>query len=154
MGKRRGDAFEDSDEFLEIQQKLGRKLRALRMARKLTMKELATLAEASAANYAIIEAGAGNASLLILARVSKALGVPIAKFFEESSGSQVAPGMDAMMSRLLAELDKVRRHMDVRSDELGRVTQELQGFLDLNREALEDSAATGDFSRKAISDKT
>jgi transcriptional regulator with XRE-family HTH domain len=144
MAKGRGDGFEDSDEFREIQQKLGRKIRKLRMARGLNQKQLAVLAEVSPANYAVIEAGAGNATLLVLARVAKALAVPVAKLFEDTAG--VTSGIDGVIVRLLAEMDRVRRHMDMRSDELSQFSDELRAFLDLNRNALNDIAAAGELS--------
>jgi DNA-binding XRE family transcriptional regulator len=137
MAKGRGDGFEDSDEFREIQQKLGRKIRKLRMARGLNQKQLAVLAEVSPANYAVIEAGAGNATVLILA-------VPVAKLFEDTAG--VTSGIDGVIVRLLAEMDRVRRHMDMRSDELSQFSDELRAFLDLNRNALNDIAAAGELS--------
>jgi transcriptional regulator with XRE-family HTH domain len=142
MGKRRGDEFEDSDEFKDIQISLGQNIRKIRHARGLTQRQLADLAEISAANYGLVEAGVGNASLLILARIARALAVPVTGLFEGTVGATTS-GVEGVFIRILSELDRVRHHMDVRRDELGKLSSEIQGYVELNREAVKAMADEG-----------
>jgi HTH-type transcriptional regulator, competence development regulator len=148
MAKRRLDDFEDSDEFRELQQTLGRRLRRLRMARNMTQRQLAELAEFSNTNYAVLEAGAGNATLLVLARVAKALAVPISSLFEDTAGATTT-GAEGVIVRLLVELERVGRHLEERRDELSKINDEMQGFVDANRDALNALAAEGKLSPAA-----
>ncbi len=142
MAKRRGDEFEDSDEFRDIQISLGQNIRKIRQARGLTQRQLADLAEISAANYGLVEAGAGNASLLILARIARALAVPIAGLFEGTVGATTS-GLEGVFIRVLSELARIRHNMDARRDELGKISAEVQGYVDLNREAVSSVASKG-----------
>jgi transcriptional regulator with XRE-family HTH domain len=142
MAKRRGDEFEDSDEFKDIQISLGQNIRKIRHARGLTQRQLADLAEISAANYGLVEAGVGNASLLILARIARALAVPVTGLFEGTVGATTS-GVEGVFIRILSELDRVRHHMDVRRDELGKLSSEIQGYVELNREAVRAIADEG-----------
>jgi transcriptional regulator with XRE-family HTH domain len=142
MGKRRGDEFEDSDEFKDLQISLGQNMRKIRQARGLTQKQLAELADISAANYGLVEAGVGNASLLILARIARALAVPVTGLFEGTVGEKTS-GLEGVYIRILSELDRVRHHMDVRRDELGKLSTEIQGYVELNRDAVRATADEG-----------
>ena len=145
MAKRTLDYYEDSDEFREIQESLGRRMRKLRMARNMTQRQLAELAEVSAANYGIVEAGAGNATLLILARVAKALAVSISSLFEDTAAATTT-GTEGVIVRLLVELARVRGQLEDRRDEVAKISDEMQGFVDANRDALKALAAEGKLS--------
>jgi transcriptional regulator with XRE-family HTH domain len=135
MKRRRSELEEDTDEYRELQQGLGKRLRRLRLARSISQRQLAELADISTTNYAIVEAGAGNVTLLILDRVARVLGVSVARLFDETPGAD-AVGVDGLIVRLVADLDSVKKQLNQRRDEVARFNDELQAFIDRNREAL------------------
>ena len=70
-------------------------------------------------------------TLLSLDRIAKALVVPLASLFEDTP-AVTTTGVEGVLVRLTADLDRVRKQMDVRRDELAQVSAELQGFVDAN----------------------
>jgi transcriptional regulator with XRE-family HTH domain len=58
---------------------LGKNVRRYRQQRKLTQEELAFEAEIDLTYMGAIERGKRNASLLVMARIAEALGVPLPK---------------------------------------------------------------------------
>ena len=75
----RGDAFLVA---------LGERLRSLRARRGLTRKALAAEAGVSERHLANLETGVGNASILVLRQVARALGAPLAELLgDETTGS-------------------------------------------------------------------
>jgi hypothetical protein len=79
---------------------------------------------------------------LILARIARALAVPVTGLFEGTVGATTS-GVEGVFIRILSELDRVRHHMDVRRDELGKLSSEIQGYVELNREAVRAMADEG-----------
>src|SRR5580704_2893441 len=63
MARRRGDDFENSEVFLEVQGALARKIKRLRLDRDLSQRQLASIADVSGPHFGLIEAGVGNVSL-------------------------------------------------------------------------------------------
>ena len=63
--------------------KLGRNIRRLRQQRGVTQEELAFEAEIDLTYMGGIERGKRNPSLLVMARIAKALSVPLAKLLSE-----------------------------------------------------------------------
>jgi transcriptional regulator with XRE-family HTH domain len=62
---------------------LGRNVRRLRQQRKLTQEQLAFEAEIDLTYMGGIERGKRNPSLLVMARIADALGVPLLKLLSE-----------------------------------------------------------------------
>jgi transcriptional regulator with XRE-family HTH domain len=120
MSRRRGEDFEDNEDYRALQQGLGRRIRRLRIARGLTQREFAETAGVSTTNYSVVEAGAGNVTLQVLDRVAKGLKVPIASLFDETPGAQTAE-MDGLLARLMADLDRVRTFFEAHRDDIGRM---------------------------------
>jgi DNA-binding Xre family transcriptional regulator len=148
MAKRRVDDYEDSDEYLELKRAIGKRIRTLRIAKGLSAKSLSDLAEISSTNFGVIESGYGNVTLLSLDRIAKALVVPLASLFEDTP-AVTTTGIEGVLVRLVADLDRVRKQMDVRQDEIAQVSADLQGFVDANHEALRTLAAAGKLSPRA-----
>jgi transcriptional regulator with XRE-family HTH domain len=62
---------------------LGKNVRKYRQQRKLTQEQLAFEAEIDLTYVGKIERGRRNPSLLVMARIADALGVPLMKLFNE-----------------------------------------------------------------------
>jgi DNA-binding Xre family transcriptional regulator len=148
MAKRRADDYEDSDEYMELKRAIGKRIRTLRIAKGLSAKSLSDLAEISSTNFGVIESGYGNVTLLSLDRIAKALVVPLASLLEDTP-AVTTTGIEGVLVRLVADLDRVRKQMDVRQDEIAQVTADLQGFVDANHEALSALAGAGKLSPRA-----
>ncbi len=67
----------DTDDARRVAAHLARNLLGLRHARALTQSELAKAADVPRSTIANLESGAGNPSLAVLVKVSRALGAPI-----------------------------------------------------------------------------
>jgi transcriptional regulator with XRE-family HTH domain len=145
MAKRRVDDYEDSDEYVALKRAIGKRIRTLRIGRGLTVKNLADLAEISSTNFGVIESGYANVTLLSLDRIAKALGVPLVSLFEDTP-ALTTTGVEGMLVRITADLDRVRKQMDERRDEIAAVTSDLQGYVDANHDALMAQAAAGRLS--------
>jgi transcriptional regulator with XRE-family HTH domain len=148
MAKRRAEDYEDSDEYNALKRAVGKRIRTLRIARGLSAKQLADVADISPTNFGVIESGYGNVTLLSLDRVAKALAVPISSLLEDTPGSSTA-GIEGMMVRLMADMDRLRKQLELRRDEMAHVFSELQGFVDANHEALKTLARSGKLSPSA-----
>jgi hypothetical protein len=148
MAKRRVDDYEDSDEYLELKRAIGKRIRSLRTAKGLSAKSLSELADISSTNFGVIESGYGNVTLLSLDRIAKALVVPLASLFDDTP-AVTTTGLEGVLVRLMADLDRVTKQMGVRQDEIAQVTASLQGFVDANRSALTSIAGVGKLSPKA-----
>ena len=53
MARRRGDDFENSEAFLEVQGALARKIKRLRLDRDLSQRQLATIADVSGPHFGL-----------------------------------------------------------------------------------------------------
>lgn len=127
MSRRRPDDYEDSVEYRALQQGLGRRMYRLRRATGLTQRQFAELAGISSTNYSIVEAGAGNVTLLILDRVAKALRVPIVALFDEAPGSPTAD-MEGLIVRLMADLDRVRTFFGTFGEDMAIINEKLKAL--------------------------
>ena len=132
MARRQGDDFENSEAFLEVQGAVARKIKRLRTERNLSQRQLSHMADVSGPHFGLIEAGVGNVSLLVLVKISQALGVSISDLFEGVGGARSA--MDSAIVRLTANLERVEKHLEQRRDEFGRFGDELKDFMKEYRE--------------------
>src|SRR5262245_65978809 len=66
--------------------RLGERVRTLRNQRGMTRKALAQYAEVSERYLAQLESGDGNISIVLLRRVARAMGVPLARLVSEEIG--------------------------------------------------------------------
>jgi transcriptional regulator with XRE-family HTH domain len=148
MAKRRAEDYEDSEEYNALKRAIGERIRTLRIARGLSAKSLSDLAEISSTNFGVIESGYGNVTLLSLDRIAKALVVPLASLFEDTP-AVTSGGIQGVIVRLMADLDRIRNQMDVRRDEIAQVTSDLREFVDANHEALRTVAGVGKPSPRA-----
>jgi transcriptional regulator with XRE-family HTH domain len=148
MAKRRVDDYEDSEEYIALKRAVGKRIRTLRVAKGLSAKNLADLAEISTTNFAVIESGYANVTLLSLDRIAKALVVPLVSLFEDGP-ALTTTGVEGVLVRLTADLDRVRKQMEERRDELAQVSADLQGFVDANQEALSALAAEAKLSPRS-----
>src|SRR5579884_2999896 len=73
-------ATADADDYLA---RLGARVRTLRSQRGMTRKALSQHAKVSERYLAQLETGKGNGSIVLLRRVAKAIGVPIAQLVHE-----------------------------------------------------------------------
>jgi transcriptional regulator with XRE-family HTH domain len=133
MTKRRGDAFEEGEDFREIRQSFARRLRQLRSERGFSQKQFAELSDISQPHMGAIEAGLPNVSLSNIARMARALGVPIPALFEGTAGAK--SGVEAILVRLVAELERANKYLETRRDEIGRAIDELNDQLARNKTA-------------------
>lgn len=81
---------------------LGKRVRALRLAGKLTQKQAAETAKLDEKHWQDIEGGRTNPTVAFLVGVARALDVPLAKLFEsgnEMAWSQAAPTAGAAPRR-------------------------------------------------------
>ncbi len=70
-----------TDEVCQVSQVVGSNMRALRYALKLSQEELAFRAGLDRSYISQIERGIANPSILAVARISEALGVPLSELF-------------------------------------------------------------------------
>src|ERR671918_2543222 len=73
--------------------RLGERVRTMRNQRGMTRKALAQYAEVSERYLAQLESGEGNCSIVLLRRIARAMGVPVARLVSESSD----PPLDAVL---------------------------------------------------------
>lgn len=81
--------------------RLGSAVRALRTERGWTIRELAAASEVSVRFVSDVEGGKGNVSVLTLARLARALGVPPASLLDESAAASPV-GVPSGRRRVLA----------------------------------------------------
>lgn len=65
---------------IQLQAKLGEKIKSLRLKRKMTQNDLAIECEFGKASMSRIESGQGNPTIRTLFKISRALEVPITEF--------------------------------------------------------------------------
>lgn len=83
--------------------RLGGRVRMLRSGRGMTRKVLARHADVSERYLAQLEAGRGNGSILLLHRIARALGVPLAEIVEDRAPEA------ALIGHLIARLSPAER---------------------------------------------
>ena len=158
-------ADRETDAYLR---RLGERVRTLRNQRGMTRKALARHAKVSERYLAQLEAGLGNGSIVLLRRISRAIGLPVTQLVHEGS----EPSLDlVLLSQFLERLsppalgearDLLLRHFSEPSDNarrrrialiglrgggkstLGRLAAERLGvpFIELDREIEKRSGAT------------
>jgi XRE family aerobic/anaerobic benzoate catabolism transcriptional regulator len=158
-------ADRETDAYLH---RLGERVRTLRNQRGMTRKALARHAKVSERYLAQLEAGLGNGSIVLLRRISRAIGLPVTQLVHEGS----EPSLDlVLLSQFLERLsppalgearDLLLRHFSEPSDNarrrrialiglrgggkstLGRLAAERLGvpFIELDREIEKRSGAT------------
>jgi XRE family aerobic/anaerobic benzoate catabolism transcriptional regulator len=82
---------------------LGERVRRLRNGRAMSRKVLARYADVSERYLAQLEAGEGNSSIVLLNRVARALGVPLAELVDDRERPVEAALIDQLLERLSAE---------------------------------------------------
>src|SRR5579872_4241375 len=80
----------DSDVYLR---RLGERVRTLRNQRGMTRKALAQHARVSERYLAQLEVGRGNCSIVLLRRISRAIGLPVTQLVNENAD----PPVDAVL---------------------------------------------------------
>lgn len=79
---------------------LGDRVRILRAGRAMSRKVLARYAQVSERYLAQLEAGKGNGSILLLRRIARALGVPLAELVDDRERPVEAMLIDQLLARL------------------------------------------------------
>lgn len=82
---------------------LGDRVRTLRAGRAMSRKVLARYAQVSERYLAQLEAGKGNGSILLLRRIARALGVPLAELVDDRQRPVEAALIDQLLERLSPE---------------------------------------------------
>jgi XRE family aerobic/anaerobic benzoate catabolism transcriptional regulator len=113
----------DTEAYLH---RLGERVRTLRNQRGMSRKALAAHARVSERYLAQLEAGKGNISIVLLRRISRALGLPVTQMVQEGAD----PPLDlVLLSQFLERLsppalsnarDLLLRHLSETSDDLRR----------------------------------
>lgn len=80
--------------------RLAERVRTTRSGRGMSRKMLARRAEVSERYLAQLEAGKGNSSILLLRRIARALGVPLAELVDDRPKPPDVTLLDALMERL------------------------------------------------------
>src|SRR5262244_637508 len=112
--------FRETDAYLR---RLGERVRTLRNQRGMTRKALARHAKVSERYLAQLEAGLGNGSIVLLRRISRAIGLPVTQLVNEGA----EPPLDlVLLSQFLERLsppalaearDMLLRHFSEPSDD-------------------------------------
>ncbi|UEG51230.1 helix-turn-helix domain-containing protein [Ferruginibacter lapsinanis] len=68
---------------IELQKRLGSKIKALRSKKNMTQNELAIECDFEKASMSRIESGQTNPTIRTLYKISKALDIPITEFFKD-----------------------------------------------------------------------
>lgn len=68
---------------IELQKRLGVKIKALRSKKNMTQNELAVECDFEKASMSRIESGQTNPTIRTLYKISKALDIPIVEFFKD-----------------------------------------------------------------------
>jgi transcriptional regulator with XRE-family HTH domain len=69
---------------MDIKQKIGNKLKAFRIERRLSQETLAHLADIDRTYVHDIEKGTRNISIVVLEKLANALNIPIKDFFDDN----------------------------------------------------------------------
>jgi len=91
----------------ESSERIGSRLRELRRARNLTLRQLAESASVSASLISQVETGRVEPSITSLRRIATGLGVPITEFF--SDGDAAEPPRDAPLAGQVVRRDRRKR---------------------------------------------
>ena len=155
----------ETDAYLRA---LGERVRILRNQRGMTRKALARHAKVSERYLAQLEAGLGNGSIVLLRRISRAIGLPVtqlvhegsepaldlvllSQFLERLSPPALSEARDLLLRHFSEPHDDARRHrialIGLRGggkSTLGRLAAERLGlpFIELDREIEKRSGAT------------
>src|SRR6188474_2148756 len=155
----------ETDAYLRA---LGERVRTLRNQRGMTRKALARHAKVSERYLAQLEAGLGNGSIVLLRRISRAIGLPVTQlvhegsepaldfvllnqFLERLSPPALAEARDLLLRHFSTPSDDARRHrialIGLRGggkSTLGKLAAERLGrpFIELDREIEKRSGAT------------
>ena len=158
-------AGRETDAYLR---RLGERVRTLRNQRGMTRKALARHAKVSERYLAQLEAGLGNGSIVLLRRISRAIGLPVtqlvhegsepaldlvllSQFLERLSPSALAEARDLLLKHFSEPSEDTRRRrialIGLRGggkSTLGRLLAERLGvpFIELDREIEKRSGAT------------
>jgi XRE family transcriptional regulator, aerobic/anaerobic benzoate catabolism transcriptional regulator len=97
-----GDAVE-MDRGNSVLDRLAERVRTVRSGRGMSRKVLAHHAQVSERYLAQLEAGKGNISIMLLWRIARALGVPLAALVEERERPLDAVLLDTLLERLSPE---------------------------------------------------
>lgn len=118
----------ESDSYL---QRLGARVRMLRSQRGMTRKALSQHANVSERYLAQLEAGQGNGSIVLLRRVAKAIGIPVAQLVREEPDPPIELALlmqhlERLTPERLADVRKLitqqfRPPEDVDDQRLGRI---------------------------------
>ncbi|HSA67514.1 MAG TPA: helix-turn-helix transcriptional regulator [Methyloceanibacter sp.] len=158
-------AVRETDAYLR---RLGERVRMLRNQRGMTRKALARHAKVSERYLAQLEAGLGNGSIVLLRRISRAIGLPVTQlvhegsepaldfvllnqFLERLSPPALSEARDLLLRHFSAPSDDARRHrialIGLRGggkSTLGKFAAERLGlpFIELDREIEKRSGTT------------
>jgi XRE family aerobic/anaerobic benzoate catabolism transcriptional regulator len=158
-------AGRETDAYLRA---LGERVRTLRNQRGMTRKALARHAKVSERYLAQLEAGLGNGSIVLLRRISRAIGLPVTQlvhegsepaldlvlltqFLERLSPPTLSEARDLLLRQFSAPPDEARRHrialIGLRGggkSTLGQLAAERLGvpFIELDKEIEKRSGAT------------
>jgi XRE family aerobic/anaerobic benzoate catabolism transcriptional regulator len=158
-------AGRETDAYLRA---LGERVRTLRNQRGMTRKALARHAKVSERYLAQLEAGLGNGSIVLLRRISRAIGLPVTQlvhegsepaldlvlltqFLERLSPPALSEARDLLLRQFSAPPDEARRHrialIGLRGggkSTLGQLAAERLGvpFIELDKEIEKRSGAT------------
>lgn len=135
-------AEEDKDDAQALKKALGRRIAKLRMARGVSQRQMADVADVAHASYGLLEAGHANVTLVLLNRVAKAFGVPLVALFQDTP-AETTTGLEGLLVKLLGELSRLRRQAEIRRDDYARLADEAQAYLDANQEALDKLSISG-----------
>jgi transcriptional regulator with XRE-family HTH domain len=91
--------YKESPEFIEARKGLGERIRALRLARRLTLEAAAERMELDFKHLQKVEAGQGNVTLVTLVRLAKGLEVPLEALFERDPAEARASGQAYALSK-------------------------------------------------------
>jgi XRE family transcriptional regulator, aerobic/anaerobic benzoate catabolism transcriptional regulator len=106
MAKSRSEKSDDVivvDGWHPLLDALGERVRTLRAGRAMSRKVLARQAQVSERYLAQLEAGKGNGSVLLLRRIARALGVPLAELVDDRQRPVEATLIDQLLERLTPE---------------------------------------------------
>jgi transcriptional regulator with XRE-family HTH domain len=100
---------------MDLNERIGHRLNALRETQKLSLDALAGLSGVSRSNISLIERGRSSASATVLDKLAAALGVTLSSLFEDSNAPPAPPSPVSRATEQLAWTDPAsgytRRHL-------------------------------------------
>lgn len=106
---------------------LAMRVRSLRLAAGLSGRALAQAAGIGHANSVAIESGTTNVTFLNIFALAEALGVELRVLLEGDLPANQA--VDPLVGKLVVELKRANRQMDLRRDAVATIIDELQEYL-------------------------